>query len=274
MIIGIAGVLILAAAIVMFVKGNKEYGNMLNKMRHAYSDGTDLGVANSGELQKLVSETLGISMASKLNPDMTITIKGKKCIHNLYMSGNLVNIEYPSVDENLQGVKKFLNTFLIPVKMMQIREANNIMDSLVKQVNPDTVLQPKDDDKNVKYTIFTSWGSAVGVLIAAFMLVVAVFGVNDIDSVKNACPNRYPDISYGEAFDNYFIDGQWSNPKNNVVRFQGDFNYNNNNAIMKIQFVIKKDKIKVSYMSINGARQDSSYANLLLEQIFNGAEEY
>ena len=274
MIIGIAGVIILAAAIVMFVKGNKEYGNMLNKMRHAYSDGTDLGVANSEELQKLVSETLGISMASKLTPDMTITIKGKKCIHNLYMSGNLVNIEYPSVDENLQGVKKFLNTFLIPVKMMQIREANNIMDSLVKQVNPDAVLQPKDDDKNVKYTIFTSWGLAVGVLIAAFMLVVAVFGVNDIDSVKNACPNRYPDISYGEAFDNYFIDGQWSNPKNNVVRFQGDFNYNNNNAIMKIQFVIKKDKIKVAYMSINGARQDSSYANLLLEQIFNGAEEY
>ena len=43
---------------------------------------------------------------------------------------------------------------------------------------------------------------------------------------------------------------------------------------MKIQFVIKKDKIKVAYMSINGARQDSSYANLLLEQIFNGAEEY
>ena len=115
MIIGIAGVIILAAAIVMFVKGNKEYGNMLNKMRHAYSDGTDLGVANSEGLQKLVSETLGISMASKLNPDMTITIKGKKCIHNLYMSGNLVNIEYPSVDENLQGVKKFLNTFLIVI---------------------------------------------------------------------------------------------------------------------------------------------------------------
>ena len=36
MIIGIAGVIILAAAIVMFVKGNKEYGNKNNRTIWSY----------------------------------------------------------------------------------------------------------------------------------------------------------------------------------------------------------------------------------------------
>lgn len=274
MVIGIIGVLFLVASVVLYVSGNKQSYNSLDKMRQTYSDGVNLGVTSPEELAKLVSETLGISMASQLNPDMTISIEGKKCTHSLSISNNVVNIEYPGIDENLPKVKKFFVTFLLPIKLIQIKEANSIMDALVKKTNPEAVLKTDNNDNIIKLMISTLWGSVAGVIITIIMFAIALFSSNDIDSVKNACPNKYPDISYGEAFDNYFRNGVWSSPRDDVVRFEGESNCQGEMAYTRIQFTIKNGKIKVASVSVKGEMKEKYAADVLLTQIFEFTEGY
>lgn len=95
--------------------------------------------------------------------------------------------------------------------------------------------------------------------------------------VKDGSPDRYPDITYEEAFDDYFSNPTWKDvgedeDGNKVVKFTGNCYYLEQNAVMEIKFTVYEDQERfvVSSVKINGKEIDL-VGNALIMDVF---EEY
>ena len=69
---------------------------------------------------------------------------------------------------------------------------------------------------------------------------------SNISLVRNGHPELIPDITYEEAYDNFFANPQWRGFKaddgSDVVEFSGECTYNGEEAEVYIQFVIEDEE--------------------------------
>ncbi len=100
--------------------------------------------------------------------------------------------------------------------------------------------------------------------------------------VKGGKPEKYPDITFGEAFDNFFGTPSWkyfqgtqddSEEVFDVVEFSGTCLYQDVPVTAKLQFVLSdnQDTFEASYLSFNDVPQNRIIMTGLLTKVF---EEY
>ncbi|MBR2477148.1 MAG: hypothetical protein IKB50_03315 [Clostridia bacterium] len=69
---------------------------------------------------------------------------------------------------------------------------------------------------------------------------------SNISMVKNGHPELIPDITYEEAYDNFFANPQWrgfeADDGSEVVEFSGECTYDGEDAEVYIQFVIEDEE--------------------------------
>lgn len=251
------GVIIMIAAVILsevaIVRGFKA----LESIAGVYGNGVDLGVTSLEELEKLVNETLGVSMPAQITSNTWVSVKGQTKVHKLYLSGNSVMIEYP---DTCRSLSKFARTFKAAVlhkRISQANEANRIMDALVRRVNPNMEAGAITREKQGSHSGLFIWGSWAMIIVGFIVFCAGVANI-DINTVKDGHPTNYPNQTYGEAFDDFFSDPEWSNPVDGVVQFDGQCLYGGEIADVCIQFTIGADdeSFEVTYYSIDDEPQN------------------
>jgi len=123
-------------------------------------------------------------------------------------------------------------------------------------------------------------------IIGLIFIVFTLFGgdsistVNNkyIDHVKNASPVRYPNATYGEAFDNYIGDINWehftSDSNKEIVEITGNITYDGSKVKVLIQYEVNSDDtIAFSYYEIIDRNIDISENSILLYLYDNAFKE-
>ena len=103
----------------------------------------------------------------------------------------------------------------------------------------------------------------------------SVFNIN-IDSVKNGNPEMIPDITYGDAYDNFFANPEWrgftADTGEEVVEFSGDCTY-----YVYIQFVLDEDgeSFSICYAKIKvGEEEIDLDEQTFVELVYNPFSAY
>lgn len=99
--------------------------------------------------------------------------------------------------------------------------------------------------------------------------------VGTVSAIKEGSPDQYPNITYGQAFDDYFANPKWETcgqdeDGNEIVKFTGTCTYLDSDAVAEVKFKIyeEQDSFVVSSVKLNG--QDY-WMDVLLTDVF---EEY
>ncbi len=119
----------------------------------------------------------------------------------------------------------------------------------------------------------------LAVIIAGYFFVTNGVGENDkfVSMVKTGHPTSYPDITYGEAFGEFFAKPKWRHftgeKGQEVVEFNGDCTYSDANVTMLFQFIVEEDEdtFSIEYFDMNGVPQETYKLYVVLEKVF---EEY
>lgn len=136
------------------------------------------------------------------------------------------------------------------------------------------MLVDKLDEKMPKVpTIF--W--AVFEIVALVVCFSISSNASVVVSVKEGSPNQYPNITYEQAFEDYFSDPTWEScgkdeDGNEVVMFTGTCEYMESDAIAEIKFTVYKEQesFVVSSVKLNGEDM-GMLGNVLVMDAF---EEY
>ncbi len=99
-----------------------------------------------------------------------------------------------------------------------------------------------------------------GVLAAIIAVVVLVFLLSPdyVETVKTGTLNAYPDETVGEAFEDFFSDGEWESfesSKGMVVQFTGGCTYYDEDVECVVQFLIdeeNEDEFEIYTVEIEG----------------------
>lgn len=91
--------------------------------------------------------------------------------------------------------------------------------------------------------------------------------------IKNGHPEDYPDITYGEAFDNFFGSPMWEylggENKEDIVEFTGYYTYQNTEVKVRVQFILNEDGTFTSgALSFNDVLQSQLITKSTLEKAF------
>lgn len=95
-----------------------------------------------------------------------------------------------------------------------------------------------------------------------------------IQFVEKGYPESYPNVTYGEAFEAFFADGEWeyfeSTENQDVVEFHGTCFYDGEEAEVAIQFLLSYDEqtFQVYALKINDEVQPEYVTAILLEKVF------
>lgn len=101
-----------------------------------------------------------------------------------------------------------------------------------------------------------------------------------VRSVKYGSPNSYPEITYEEAFENFFGSPTWtyfrgtqegSNVEHDVVEFTGTCLYLDSEVKARIQFTISEDgkSFEATYLSFNDVPQANLIMYMLIDKVFS-----
>ncbi len=96
--------------------------------------------------------------------------------------------------------------------------------------------------------------------------------------VKNGSPTSYPDITYDEAFSNFFSNRSWkyfeSTDGKDVVEFNGDCLYSDVEVTATIQFVLNMDDgtFELTYLAFNDVPQSMLFEYALITKVFESYE--
>lgn len=152
-------------------------------------------------------------------------------------------------------------------------EGEIIVSYLMKKIDPDFPINAFEKEKKNnrliqlrKRLILVAVVSGVIFMFGMFNPDVAVGENAYIDMVQNCEPDAdvYPDITYGEAFNNYFSNPEWtyfvSQDDTQVVEFNGKCLYLEEEADITIQFLLTplndtEYSIELHYLGINDASQ-------------------
>lgn len=95
-----------------------------------------------------------------------------------------------------------------------------------------------------------------------------------IDAVKNGCPESYPTISYGRAFDSFFSNEKWeyfkSTDNQKVVEFSGNCRYEEEEVDIVVQFLLDEENntFDVGALTMNGKEQNELVKSLFVVTVF------
>ncbi|MCH1625109.1 PepSY domain-containing protein [Ferdinandcohnia quinoae] len=121
-------------------------------------------------------------------------------------------------------------------------------------------------------------------IVAIILLILIIAAVNSkapsqeeeyINSAKALILNPEEKLEVGEAFDDFFSDGEWSVKdtidNRNYVSFVGNANFKDEDVEVEITFPLtEKDdefEVQLSYLSINGEKAEEDVLNSLLYEI-------
>lgn len=152
-------------------------------------------------------------------------------------------------------------------------EAETIVAELLKKIDPDIPLNAYDIQKRNNLLIKQRMYLLIFSIISGLLFAIPVFKPEllagkdaYIEMVQDCCPEIYPDVSYGEAFDNYFSSPEWeyfeTEDGEQVVEFNGQCLFLDENADVKVQFLLTdlenedhEYKIEICYLGINDISQ-------------------
>ncbi len=93
-----------------------------------------------------------------------------------------------------------------------------------------------------------------------------------VGGVKSAKPEGY-NVTYGDAFDNFFSLGRWtyfeSTAGQDIVQFKGGCSYAGQDVTACIQFVIYEGYFVAEYLDFNGVPQTQFVLSVLLDTVFS-----
>ena len=132
-------------------------------------------------------------------------------------------------------------------------------------------------------------------IITIVVLMTSLVGCSDIDTnsdlqgsifdsnismVKNGHPELIPDITYEEAYDNFFANPQWrgfeADDGSEVVEFSGECTYYDEEAKVYIQFVIEdEESFSMHYAGLTvGDEKFDADEQTFIELVYNPFESY
>lgn len=98
---------------------------------------------------------------------------------------------------------------------------------------------------------------------------------DDVNVVRNGHFNNYPNVSVGEAFDQFFINDGWRSfisSGRRVVEFKGDCLWWNVQSTIEMQFIITDNKFELTNMHINGVSMDNEIISVLINKVMTDYE--
>lgn len=117
-------------------------------------------------------------------------------------------------------------------------------------------------------------------LIFAVEIIVLIICINSanlagaVDAIKNGSPNKYPNITYEKAFDNFFQNPEWKSAGkddegNKLVKFTGNCIYFDEYSSAVITFTLYDDTFTVSSIKMNGQELGVILTNALIDRVFD-----
>lgn len=97
--------------------------------------------------------------------------------------------------------------------------------------------------------------------------------------VKGGHNENYPDLTYEQAFSNFFQTPRWryftSDDGQDVVEFTGDCTFRDVPAKARMQFVVDEEEgtFQISYFALNELPQDMITWGLLMSIVFGGGQD-
>lgn len=160
-----------------------------------------------------------------------------------------------------------------------VLERETIAGCLLKFLVPEAPVNVYENEKsNTRLSRMRMSIAITAVVSGVLMIAIAVgFGGGSryVDMVRNGYPEIYPDITYGQAFDAFFSDGEWeyftSDRGEKVVEFNGSCLSGSDRVSVTIQFLVDEDQgtFEVYTAAIDGEIQPELVYSLLLLNIFD-----
>jgi hypothetical protein len=93
-----------------------------------------------------------------------------------------------------------------------------------------------------------------------------------VDFVKEGTLDGYPDVTVGEAFEQFFGNPHWeffeAETGESVIEFTGDCTYQEVDVEANLQFILHDDTFEVGALSFNEVPQTELITNALLKKVF------
>lgn len=152
-----------------------------------------------------------------------------------------------------------------------------LLDFLAKEENPALPINPYTRYKFGKNLGLTQTVSGYMIFISVILLALTLLipkSETYIEMVKMATPENYPDVTYEEAFESFFVEPEWSHfssDQGEVVQFTGEFSYLGEEAEACFQYVIdlENSSFTLQYFGIDDVSQDLLTTGIALETIFS-----
>lgn len=170
-------------------------------------------------------------------------------------------------------------------------EGETIVAELLKKIDPDFPINAYEIQKRNHLLIKQRMYLIIFSIVSLVLFVMPVFnpellagGNAYIEMVQDIQPEAYPDVSYGEAFNNYFSNPEWdyfeTDIGEQVVEFNGQCLYLEENADVTIQFLLTdlenenhEYMIEVCYLGINDVSQTELIQIALFADIFENYDD-
>ncbi len=189
-----------------------------------------------------------------------VCVAGKKSKHTVTVQNGIPVIaskkdNYKAILER-ETIAACLLKFLVPEAPVNAygNEAGNLWLSRMKLL----------------FAAATAAGGAILIVIA----IMYATGGSYVNMVKNGYPEMYPDITYGEAFEDFFGACEWeyfeSGAGQDVVEFRGNCMYDEEQVSVIIQFLVYEDRgtFEVYAAAIDGEEQPAWVYSILLLNVF------
>jgi len=141
-------------------------------------------------------------------------------------------------------------------------------------------------DKSILQYIKENWEKffATVMVVIGIVIVICVFSGNKeeqyIEEIRQACPENFSDITFEDAFGQYFSNGEWSyedlDDEEYIVEFKGTRKDNSGEKTkMRIQFKAEEDDkdFEIYRMYVDGFKLSEEAMELYLWSVFNEYDE-
>ena len=113
--------------------------------------------------------------------------------------------------------------------------------------------------------------------VEIIILIICINSANAtgvVDSVRKGTPKNNPNVTYEEAFDNFFANPEWKSAGkddegNKLVKFTGNCTYFDEYSSAVVTFTVYDETFTVSSIKVNGQELGAILTNAIIEQVFD-----
>lgn len=229
-----------------------------------YADGLKTNLKTQEELMNVIRGMNCILIKQAyFNESGNVEIQGKSGKHRLLLENGRIIIQKDDTDSKT-NYKKMV-------------EENAILDFIAKEEDHNLPINPVKLYKKAMRPKKIYNLAVIGVFVSVVLIVLVTvfpFGNEYVSMVKSGSPNGYPNITYEQAFGDYFSEPKWkyfrAEDGRDVVQFDGTCMYDGNTADICFQFVLDVDKgtFTTEYMGINGEAQSVLAISSVVDKVF------